>query len=122
MARKPSTPPSERQHLVTINDLDWNSKLLVPSHLISELDALLGKCRIVESQYMTGGAYALADKGAAGIDTTMARPEKHAFCPDKPAMEEFVAWHNTTHELQGGSNGRLISTYEEWAATKEVTE
>ena len=114
MARKPNTPPSERHHLVSIEEYDWSSSLLVPSCLLSALDDLLSQCVLVRKGYLSGGPSTLSVKGPAAFSSNMAHPEKYAVL-NEDEVEAYTNWHNATHELTP-CKGRLFLSPEEWRA------
>lgn len=124
MAKKPNTTPSERLHIVKINDLDWGTRLVVPSHLLADLDALLSQCSIMAYDYLSGGCHMLVAKTeTAMFDCEVVAPHKCAIVPlEKADMSgDYKLWYNATYDLAGNANNRLIQSFDAWAADK-VTE
>ena len=107
----------EPMQLVTINDLSYSGKLLMPIELLSEFTKLLAKCRVVQENYMTGGMYCIKDNGPAGISSEQYRPERrHTYAADATDAEvqDYVAWHNATHAIMSPQPTRIIQPFADW--------
>ena len=127
MARKPAptngTPAAptmpDRAYLLNIPAFDWNTQMLVPGHLLSQIDALFAEITLVHSQYLDGGAYCLTDKGTARLSVVPAPADTYTLAADSDEAKAFADWHNATTKLRGDNNGgKLIATVEAWRADK----
>ena len=131
MARKPApasgTPAApaapaaptmpDRAYLLNIPTFDWNAQMLVPGHLLSQIDALFAEITLVHSLVAVGGAYCLTDKGTARLSVVPAPADAYTLAADSD--EAFAKWHNATTKLRGDNNGgKLIATVEAWRADK----
>lgn len=126
MARKPNTLPSERMHLVQLNNISWGRKLLIPASLLSQFSQLMSLISIVEEEYLQGGAYTLAPAGDVDYGITTVSSTKHVICSSKQEAKAFKAYHDATAEMmedEDKTQGRPVVSLTEFRNRKEeVTE
>lgn len=126
MARKPNTLPSERMHLIQLNNIGWGSKLLIPGALLSQFSQLMSLISVVEEEYLQGGAYTLAPTGDVDYGITTVSSTKHVICASKQEAKEFKAYHDATAAMMEDEDkvvNRPVVSLDEFRNRKEeVTE
>ena len=112
----PVLPHPNTVMLVTLNDVGWNTKLLVPTSLLSKFAEMMSLCNIVETDYLAGNCETVAIKGDVDF-ATQTVGQKHVLCESKEQAEEFKKFHNASYELLDSDdrvNGRPVVTLEQF--------
>lgn len=96
MATKPALPANV--HLVTLNNVGWNTKLLIPASLLTKFAELMSLCSVVETEWLQGSCETLAVTGDVDYVTSVVT-KKFVACASKSQAAEFKKFHDATYEL-----------------------
>lgn len=103
MATKPTLPHPANVMLVTLNDVGWNTKLIVPTSLITKFAELMSLCSVVECEYLKGSCETVAVKGYVDFGVTTLG-QSRVLCDNKEQAAEFKKFHDASYELMDSTD------------------
>lgn len=94
----PVLPHPNTVMLVTLNDVGWNTKLLVPTSLLTKFVEMMSTCSLVEIDYLAGICETVAIKCGVEFTTSTVGPSR-VICESKEQAAEFKKFHDAAYEL-----------------------
>lgn len=107
MAKPTNTKASDPSELflIQMNNLDWNTRLLVPASLLTQFTQLMGLLSVVRSEdslrQSNAKVFCPEPSQNGEVDYGIARFGTSVMCVDQNESKEYAAFHNSTVELKG---------------------
>ena len=103
MATKRTLPHPANVHLITLDNVGWNTKLIVPASLLTKFAEVMSLCYIVETEYLQNSCETVAVKGDVEFSSSTLG-QSRVLCDSKEQATEFMKFHDASCELMDSTD------------------